>query len=240
MNKITSTLLALLALGGCAKDAYCNEQRPEVASSEAYIINGEVSTDLRSVVLVQTSTTNCTGSVIGEHTVLTAAHCLDDDPDFVDIFRGGKFFARGTSYVLHPSYDHKGFGASRKYEGDLALVYFDESLLLLPRVSIAETPTGCYPGLITQGYGRTEDGTFGELRERVVYEVYHNKRTIYTTVGACFGDSGSGLYAETAEGLTLIGIASFARFDCTGSGPRGGSGFTNLYTYGDWITERIQ
>ena len=232
-------------MAGCGhRDAFCDLQRPEVASIEMSIINGEVSTDRRSVAKVWCiGRTYCTASIRGPHTVLTAAHCVlgsgkspGEPATRVDIEVGGvRYVGADGNYEVHPDYDGKGV---RAFKGDMAVVWVDE-LLPEPYASIAEAPTGCYPGLIAQGYGMDELGLYGPLRERVVYEVHHNKPHIYTTEGGCFGDSGGGLYAETPEGHTLIGVTSFLRNkDCTSRGRKGATGYTNLFTYGAWAQAR--
>ena len=240
-------IFVLIGMAGCGhRDAFCDLQRPEVASIEMSIRNGEVSTDRRSAVLVLSvgRGTICTGSIVGPHTVLTAAHCLlgSRNTGFKPATRadidvdGVRYVGADGNYEAHPDYDGHGI---RPMKGDMAVVWFDE-LLPEPYVSIAEAPTGCYPGLIAQGYGRDELGLFGGLRERVVYEVHHNKYHIFTTEGSCFGDSGGGLYAETPEGHTIIGVSSLLRkTDCTSRGRKGAAGYTNLFTYGAWAQARI-
>jgi hypothetical protein len=240
-------LVALIAtLAGCGhRDAFCDLDRPEVASIEMSIINGEVSTDRRSVVHVYNigRSTTCTGTIVGPHTVLTAAHCVlgagkspGEPAKRVDVYVSGvRYGGSEGNYEAHPDYDRRGV---RKFKGDMAVAWFDD-VLPEPYASIAEAPTGCYPGLIAQGYGVDELGLSGPLRERIVYEVHHNKPIIYTTEGNCFGDSGGGLYAETPEGHTIIGVSSHARKDdCTSRGRKGAAGYTNLFTYGSWARAR--
>ena len=240
---------AVLSLSGCAKDSYCELDLPEVAAIVQPIINGEVSVNRRSAVKVHNvgRGTYCTGTIVGPHTVLFAAHCVvgsgkspGDPASQVNLSINGhpSVFGYEGNYEAHPSYDGRGATGSLKFKGDLAVAWFDD-VLPEPYASIAETPNGCYPGLIVQGYGRTENGYSRNLHERVVYETFHNKRTIFVTEGPCFGDSGGGLYVETPEGLTIIGVTSFSRAaDCHAWGLRGANGYTNLYTYGAWARDR--
>ena len=217
---------------GCASDAYCN--LPEVDSVELEIIGGTESTDRRSAVLVMNVTDEgvsfCTGAIISAHTVLTAAHCaIETDHLYV------RNVTTDTNYKVVSRVKH--------VDADL-LVLHTERVLPLPYAELAYHGLQCTPGLIAQGFGRDENGDFWALKEREVYETHHNNEFIFTTEGICFGDSGGSLYAETPEGLRVVGVASFVRTaDCRDRRrvPRKGTaGFVNVINYAPWITENIK
>ena len=232
-------------MSGCASDGICNLDRPDVEGQVAPIVRGEPAVDSRSVLRLELASPRglwgCTATAIGEYTVLTAAHCIKD-AKALRVFQEGVFVGEATDWLVHPDFDKsKGIVMSKRNKGDLALVFMDEPIPA-PIATVAELPEGCYPGLLAVGYGVDENGELGGLRQRVIYEKYHNKRSIFVTEGTCYGDSGGGLYASTPDGETVIGVASFVRSkDCTSGLPaRGDAGFTNLLTYKPWIEERLR
>lgn len=242
MTKTNTILIALsfAALVGCA-DSICTLDRPEVGSVTIAIVGGTPSTDSRSTVrIISTSTgSTCTGTKVGTYTVLTAAHCVNGEAKGFIIERAGIRLGVSEEFEVHPAYGKGGVNLSysKRNEGDLALIWTDFAIPG-PVATVAEIGEGCYPGLTAQGYGRNSDGVEGNLEERTVYEVRHNYRTIFTTEGNCYGDSGGGLYAETPNGLTLIGVSSFVRRAACGDAPLGAAGYTNLLHYGSWVKER--
>ena len=228
---------------GCARDAYCTLDEPDVAATTAAVHYGEVPEDLRSYVRIERYSTTgrigyCGGTVVGEHTVMTAAHCLDENEVAVVALRDGEWLGQSSSWLIHEDWDQgKGIVNSKKNEADLALIWFDEPLGVEP-ATVGEIPNGCYPGLRLLGEGRDENGEYLNLRTRVVYEAWHNARTIFATEGTDFGDSGSGVYVRTPEGETVLGVVSFSRRMGDADRGRGTKGFTNMVTYGKWVQDR--
>jgi hypothetical protein len=240
-------LFLISGLAGCAKDAYCNLPRPEVEAIAPKIINGEPTLNVRASVLIVIRSNEgeftCTATRVGENTLVTAAHCVDSEEVYgIDVHSLGTYYGSTEQFEIHGDWSPgKGKRNSKRYEADVAVVWFDFELpSYISIVSVAETPNGCYPGLIALGYGTDENGNIDYVipREVVVYETYHNRRTIFTTEGSHKGDSGGGLYTETPEGYTIIGVTSYSR-DRGHSLPRGATGYTNLYTYGEWVRDRI-
>lgn len=244
--------IALCVLvGGCAPPAYCQLDREEELVPK--IRYGEKSTDSRDTVRVfmENPGGSCTGTIIGEFTVVSAAHCIRGT------FFGGFKDATPTriyspqlrrdfqvvDWEVHPEYNGRGTSQARVFEGDLMLLYFAESLPE-PYIPVGYAPNGCFPDLIAQGYGKDENGNSGSLLERVVWEVDRRDRfdAIFTTEACWDGDSGGPLYAETPEGLTVIGALSAGR--TKGGNARGrpkGKAclYQDLFAYRDWINERI-
>jgi hypothetical protein len=231
---ILGIIIALLT--GCADMAVCQLDEPAIVGGESYIINGEVSVDRRQTVYMITS--GCTGVAVGPHTVVSAQHCNPAPGDFVayqrDLASGDGSWTFLTVIEVH---DHH-------YTDVSVVITAGDPIDVSPHgYATIGVPNGCYPGLIAQGYGRSEDGPGdGVLRERVVYQTSVNRAwLIHTTEGSCLGDSGGPLYARTPEGFSVIGIASQVRkHDCT-SGLRFAARYTDITTnIGDWIKERTQ
>lgn len=257
MRTAVEALLLGLLLGvcstGCGADVFCTAEEPEQAYSEQKIIGGEPTADRRATVRVDTAQGFCSGTVMGPHTVMTAAHCVDELtlPSQIkirsEVFPGlfGTWLV--SHFAVHPEYmetrDYRDARIKRK-AGDVAIIH---TVTELPE-PYARLWDGdeCYPGLIAHGYGRTSDGEYQKLHERVVYQTHARRWFIYTTEGACFGDSGSSLYVQTvdASDVVVLGVTSrVAADDCQGRlfRARGGSViYTNTNHYREWIEERIK
>jgi hypothetical protein len=87
------------------------------------------------------------------------------------------------------------------------------------------------------GYGRTEDGTSGQLR--FVVESVRTEQDGIITVdggersGACEGDSGGPLLARAAGGkLAVVGILSMGSVLC-----RGQDEYVSASQFGRWIAD---
>ena len=215
-------LMFLIALAtGCGGELIvpiC--EAPEVDSSVAAIVDGELSTDRRATVKVLTAGNRyCSGTALGPFTVLTAAHC-----------KGPEAVIIGTQrYEVAYSETHERFAFP---QADLQIVYLDRPAPG-PFASIAENFDEC-SSLLVQGYGQGSDG---ELHERVVYGWHTGERGILlVTEGTCFGDSGSGLYTRSEPPYEIGGTLSFGTTDdCYDSN----GGFVDLTLHRDWIRARL-
>lgn len=184
----------------------------------------------------------CTGTILNEETVLTAAHCVDESPSRLRVVFGiNAFDARedqirqADRFVQHPEW------MKSKDEGDLALIHFKGGL---PEgfhpVRLAEPTTHLTRGLKTtlMGYGVTNGITrvgSGRLRLTESQILEKKSETQYVTdghaTGVCFGDSGGPAFAITPRGFAQWGVASsVSNRTC-----RETSIHTSLLAYEPWI-----
>ncbi len=208
---LATVSLLLTLLNGCSGELY-----PSVDSVCAPVVDGTLSTDRRATVNLG----GCTGTLIAPGVVLSAAHCGAGHKAWIDGV--GTFNIVET--VIHPDY------VEGPWLNDLALHFLDFDVYTIDPAPLALPALG---EAIVQGYGKTEDGTSGELREAVVtVDRFTTHHKILTAPGpdACYGDSGGPLYQNGA----LVGVVS--------SGVAGGDcGDGGLYTapmaFVDWLTE---
>lgn len=220
---VAGVVFALFTSGcGAPSAPLCEDPLPE-SSITVGIVDGELSEDRRSSVLVSMPTGWCSGTIVGPHTVLTAGHCNQDSyrvvVEGVDIF---EVYDDKT----HPDYIFP--------QSDLHLLY-TVAVLPEPYATIGLPDGASCSVLLAQGYGI---GSEGALHERVVIESSRQFGIIRTSPATCNGDSGGGLYGWTDQGWVLVGVTSFGTArppDCDISLP----GFVDLQEpiNADWIEE---
>lgn len=218
---ILGILIALATGCGDIEAPYCDY--PEVAASVAPIVNGTPSVDRRSTASISGPTGGCTATVIGPHTVLTAAHCAEQGAP-TDILVEGIGWFDVLDGVTHEEYVFP--------MNDLHILYTQE-VLPEPYATLATTEVVC-ASTIAQGYGYGGVG----LHERAMQETGHFADQILGTSAIAPGDSGGPLWAITADGPLLLGVASWG----FGSAPdyEGETGHISVPYHYDWIQERIK
>jgi hypothetical protein len=118
--------LLVILLSACTGDAADDEgssgqEGESVAESEAAILQGATKASFAGTVLLDTDTMSCTATVLSEHWLLTAAHCIDDLAPVTNAVVSVAFGSDGKpekvydeqpilrfvhpSYVGSPSYD---------------------------------------------------------------------------------------------------------------------------------------
>ena len=187
----------------------------------------------------------CTGTILSEDTILTAAHCVDENPErMLVVFNRTiknaptELIRKVTAFVQNPSWKKP----SAKGRGDLALVRFEGGLPAdYKPVTIGDANLPLTPGteVLMMGYGVNKAETHkgaGVLRETKSSIIEQESPTELVTDGTkssvCFGDSGGPAFAEDADGNEVQwGVTSSGKNDTCNEA----SVHTNVIAYAAWM-----
>jgi len=185
----------------------------------------------------------CSGTLIRPDVVLTAAHCLIYEPDFVyfgpEPFGGGGIYVDGAGFEIHPDWDGLVDGPP---DSDIAVVFLDAPVVFAAPVreriddlSSLSSGSVLYVGFGTNQVGGEEDDVIKRMATSDVDEVYSDLLLTSPDDGApCFGDSGGSAYTGTGATLRVAGVTSFVMSeDCDADG----AGATRTDWYADWIED---
>lgn len=273
-HKLAQTLAwsLCLLLGACAPS---DKNRPTSSSIEIldltkntpfYIINGqEVEPDKDSFTYSIVALYNieneslCTGSIIDDHYIITAAHCMSEEPRNMMVLFGAsvedaaksKQFIRASDGIAHENYA-KTIERAKKTQtipefnwGDIALVEIDQDLPPNYKpVAISNVDTSSQKTLLA-GYGMFDgvQGTGSGLLRKTVVNVDNpsfseTEASLDQTkgTGACHGDSGGPAYLQANKRYLLWGITSRGLKDPNNDCSQY-SVYTKIMAYKDWVIE---
>jgi hypothetical protein len=226
--------------------------------------NGQYPSIARLTIKVGDDFFLCSGTVISDRAILTAAHCVDNAAAASDIWAilDGQSARRVSEFVMHPNYSadaaHVRFAAGDVYRfsgPDLAILKFDSDLNA-PITPLA-TQTPAEKDLLTiVGFGLNENmssGTrrFGQVEYVGATETYAGDRsTVDSNAGSfitnpgpnndgvCGGDSGGALFHGNAVlGVTSGGVLNNG--DENVCVRMRNANFISVPAYSDWINTEI-
>ena len=210
----------------------------------------------RSVVTIVGSRGNfCTGALIAQRLVLTAAHCVQPGATYKIVEYGADRQPQlqdVKNVAIHPTFNMQAMTAHRA-TADVALLQLEAPLkeknvsaLGSPQVPIV---TGSHftiagIGVTVRGQGNTggtvriaglvATGRPGSLQIRLVDPVGQGARD---GLGACTGDSGGPVFEDRQGGPVIVGVVSWSTGPNNAAGCGGLTGVTPLTLYRDWIVQ---
>jgi hypothetical protein len=259
-----------LAIGAARAIAAAMRILPRLIASLALLLSvpahaivggGAPSTEgvARSVVTIVGSRGNfCTGALIAQKLVLTAAHCVPPGAEYRIVEYGADrqpSLQDVKSVAIHPGFNMQAMSGHRATA--------DVALLQLAAPLKAKTPAALGSpnipinfgsrfsiagiGVTVRGDGKSggtirvaglvATGRPGTLQIRLVDPVGQGTRD---GLGACTGDSGGPVFEDKQGGPAIIGVVSWSTGPNGSAGCGGMTGVTPLTLYRDWIVQAAQ
>lgn len=233
--------LSVMTTTGCLMDA---GSETDLGGEREAIINGTVDAADPAVVMVRTeSGLYCTGTLVADSLVLTAAHCLDGSAQVGVGFGldGWSTPAAVAQQIAHPLWNGD-YNAGH----DVALLVLASSVSGVTPIPLSGDWAAARPGdtLRIVGYGDDTAPTntgFGTKRSAsVTARSAANAGLIAVSEASgtqtCHGDSGGPALYTDAQGVErVVGVASFGYPNC-----QGGALFTRVADCADFLADYLE
>ncbi len=206
--------------GGDDNNVTHNSACEELGISKNFKIIGGTTCSTAKSPIVEILVTNstgtgiCSGTIISSNTVLTAAHCFEDNVTSIKVIAGGKTYD-ATGYAVHSQYlKNPSPSSTAIYDrNDLGLVQIGSAFGITPIPVITSRSPSVGESLMVAGYGQDESGTTEVLKATymTVSEVFTSGFVLpydTTHTNVCFGDSGGPAFGYVNGVLGVFGVTS--------------------------------
>jgi hypothetical protein len=255
-TKLLAVIAATAAIAACTAPEETSRLRKINRTSEAIVGGTNVTNySFPQVAYIEGNGYLCTGTLIDDFVLLTAAHCVEDtnaanylvcggDEPYAD--DGGCYWLVGAESVhVMPGYDPQVVGAN-----DIGIIVLephpqyggphDQDTSLVPLPYLAADPGTVYDegsGFTAVGFGITGVNDTTDPRKRTVQLSMND---IYldifeygsSTQNTCSGDSGGPALKTVNGAQTVIGVVSYGDQNCT---QFGGDSRTDYDPFTDFI-----
>jgi secreted trypsin-like serine protease len=191
----------------------------------------------------------CTGSILNENSVLTAAHCVDGHTEkmtivFAKNIRQSNEYSQRlvTGFVQNPYWKHP----NTNTQGDLAIIHFAGGLpegykpvrLAKPTEVVSEGQQVYFLGYgVTNGNSQKGSGILRGTTSRIIGEQSPTETiTDGKKSSVCFGDSGGPAFIKVKNQFVQWGVASSVFNQACNEA----SIHTNVMPYDSWIRNEAQ
>jgi MYXO-CTERM domain-containing protein len=234
----TTILIASLLVGL----AGCYAESASEGSAAQPVINGDPTNEPAVVALVDGSGWFCSGTVISEHVILTAAHCLEfGAPTGIYFGTNANNLTQGTvkpvgQVLMHPDYPNS---------GDIGVVEITEAAGVAPSPLNRTALTAGMAGQDVRvvGFGLSEDNGDAAGVKLTGLTTFDSLENDYMLVrpkdqqSGCYGDSGGPNYMMIGGNEVLAGVTSFGTED---SCLAGFGGNTDVEKYAAWVDDFVE